>query len=83
MADTCKCAAHLFCNIHNPQVAQMFLRVHPGEVITRYSIAEIVCDAYNQSFLPATVIHSVKAAGIMPYNPSMLSKIDFSPSKSP
>ena len=83
MADTGICAVHLFCNIHNQQVAQKFLREHPGEVITRYRMVEIVCDAYNQSFLPATIIHSFKAAGIMPYNPSVLSEIDFAPSKIP
>ena len=54
--------------------AQKYLRDNPGEIITRYEVAQLASAAYDLALSPNNLINSFKKTGIYPYNPDTYDK---------
>ena len=58
-----------------------YLRDHKGHLITRFQVAGLVSKAYGVAFTPATIIASFRKSGIFPFDPSVISEENVTPSK--
>ena len=54
--------------------AQKYLRDNPGEVITRYEVAELTSAAHVHALSPTNLMNSFKKTGIYPFNPDTYDK---------
>ena len=50
--------------------AKIFMSQHPGQVISRYNVAEIVSRAYCVGLSPSNLKSAFQKCGIYPFNPS-------------
>jgi hypothetical protein len=62
-----------FQNILN-SCSHTWMKDHPKQIITKYSIAEIASKAYTIALSPLNLQSSFKKSGIFPYNPDAFDK---------
>jgi hypothetical protein len=55
---------------YNQQI-RLWLKAHPGRVVTHLQVAGIFCEAYLKAALPSTAIKAFQRTGIFPYNPDI------------
>lgn len=65
---------------YNQQI-RLWLKAHPGRVVTHLQVANIFGEAYLKAATPATAIKAFKTTGIVPYNPQIFEDWMFDPSE--
>ena len=55
---------------HYHSEAKKFMSDHPGQVISRYNVAEIACKAYSVGLCPRNLRSAFQKCGIYPFDPN-------------
>ena len=59
------------------EAVRIWLRSHPGRVVSIYAIAKLFGTAYLKAATVNTAVNAFKSTGIVPYNPDIFSDADF------
>lgn len=63
------------------QEIQLWLRNHPGRIVTQYQIASLFGAAYNRAATMQNAISAFAKTGVSPFNPNIFCEADFAPSQ--
>ncbi|KAJ8024408.1 Jerky protein-like-like [Holothuria leucospilota] len=58
-----------------------FLRRHPGQVISRYDMCQLLSNAHIKAMTPTNICHSFRKCGIYPFNPAQINIDAYQPAK--
>lgn len=68
-----------FKGYYNGAIDSWMMR-NPGKLMTIYSVAECVGQAYAKAMTPVNIASAFKKCGIFPFDPDVFTEIDFMPS---
>lgn len=63
------------------QEVQLWLRNHPGRVVTQFQMASLFGTAYNRAATMQNAISAFSKTGICPLNANVFTEVDFAPSQ--
>lgn len=63
------------------QEVQLWLRNHPGRVVTQFQMASLFGTAYNRAATMQNAVSAFTKSGICPLNPNTFTDADFAPSQ--
>ncbi|KAJ8882127.1 hypothetical protein PR048_018615 [Dryococelus australis] len=62
---------------YNDAAVDMWMLKHPGTLITIYQVAECGGEAYMKAMMPTSIVGGFRRAGIVPFNESFFTDVDF------